>query len=448
MGLVHRVVPAAELESVDARILRSNRRQCAAHHARGEAHHPRGHAAPITTRERCRAWVKECFDSADYAGRPQGFHGEAQTRSSRGNDDEADCSNRNGPGLRPRCGGAGRVSVQGRSPSWSASSPAAAPTRRRASCRSRSRDQLGQQVVVENRAGAGGNIAVDYVAKAAPDGHTLVLANVGALAVNPHIMKTPYDPLKDLTPISMAVVFANVLVVQPSLQVEHARRVRQARDARSTARRDLRAPPASAAPGTSRASCSRAWPRSNLVHVPYKGGGPAMQGFLGGAGRFVLRHADLVDLADPQRQGEGGRDDRLEARRAHARCPDRRRIGLSRLRGAQLVRLPRAGEDAARTSSSGWNREIVKALANREAVAQMHKTGVEPQSSTPAELRHVHRARVPDLGQGREGSGHQGAMKAYFLQSAGERMQLELREVPTAAARRRPAAGEDARRRA
>src|SRR5712671_6062714 len=52
---------------------------------------------------------------------------------------------------------------------------------------------LGQQVVVENRAGAGGDIAVDYVAKAAADGYTIVLANVGALAVNPHILKTPYD---------------------------------------------------------------------------------------------------------------------------------------------------------------------------------------------------------------------------------------------------------------
>ena len=65
---------------------------------------------------------------------------------------------------------------------------------------------LGQQVVVENRAGAGGDIAVDYVAKQAPDGYSLVLANVGALAVNPHILKTPYDPLKDLAPVTMAVV--------------------------------------------------------------------------------------------------------------------------------------------------------------------------------------------------------------------------------------------------
>src|SRR5256885_3669174 len=80
-------------------------------------------------------------------------------------------------------------------------------------------ENLGLQVVVENRAGAGGNIAVDYVAKSAPYGYTIVLANVGALAVNPHLIKVPYDPLRDLTPITMASVFANVLVVQPSLGV-------------------------------------------------------------------------------------------------------------------------------------------------------------------------------------------------------------------------------------
>src|SRR4051794_8409346 len=81
-------------------------------------------------------------------------------------------------------------------------------------------DNIGQQVVVENRAGAGGDIAVDYVSKSAPDGYTMVLANVGSLAVNPHLLKVGYDPLKDLTPITMAVVFANVLVVQPTLKVK------------------------------------------------------------------------------------------------------------------------------------------------------------------------------------------------------------------------------------
>src|SRR5690349_7812380 len=71
-------------------------------------------------------------------------------------------------------------------------------------------EQLGEQIVVENRAGAGGTIAVAYAAKAAPDGYTIVLANVGALTANPFLMHLTYDPLKDLTPISMAAIFANV----------------------------------------------------------------------------------------------------------------------------------------------------------------------------------------------------------------------------------------------
>lgn len=58
-------------------------------------------------------------------------------------------------------------------------------------------EQLGQQVLTDNKAGAGGNIATDHVVKAAPDGYTIYLANVGALAVNPHLLQLQYDPLKD-----------------------------------------------------------------------------------------------------------------------------------------------------------------------------------------------------------------------------------------------------------
>src|SRR5205085_2363003 len=139
-------------------------------------------------------------------------------------------------------------------------------------------DQLGQQVVVENRAGAGGNIAVDYVAKSAPDGYTIVLANVGALAVNPHILKTPYDPLKDLAPISMASVFPNVLVVQPSLPVKTVQ------DYVNLAKEKSGLTYASSGIGGAghlAGELLRLMAKIDIVHVPYKGGGPAMQGFLG-----------------------------------------------------------------------------------------------------------------------------------------------------------------------
>src|SRR3954465_2510162 len=96
-------------------------------------------------------------------------------------------------------------------------------------------DNLGQQVIVENRAGAGGNIAVDFVNKSAPDGYTIVLANVGALAVNPHMLKLSYDPLKDLAPITMAVVFPNVIVLNPSVPAKNlAEFVKLAKDKPAT----------------------------------------------------------------------------------------------------------------------------------------------------------------------------------------------------------------------
>src|SRR2546426_8626340 len=139
----------------------------------------------------------------------------------------------------------------------------------------------GQRVVVENRAGAGGNIAVDYAAKATPDGYTLVLANVGALAVNPHILKTPYDPLKDLAPVSMAAVFANVLVVQPALPVKSVQ------DFVKLARQKPGMTYASSGIGGAghlAGELLKGMAKIDITHVPYKGGGPAMQGLLRGEG--------------------------------------------------------------------------------------------------------------------------------------------------------------------
>jgi tripartite-type tricarboxylate transporter receptor subunit TctC len=76
---------------------------------------------------------------------------------------------------------------------------------------------LGKPVIVENKAGAGGNIGTDFVAKAKPDGYTLLMASVGPLAINPSLFaKMPYDNLKDFSPVSLVVHVPNMLVVNPS----------------------------------------------------------------------------------------------------------------------------------------------------------------------------------------------------------------------------------------
>ena len=244
-------------------------------------------------------------------------------------------------------------------------------------------ENLGQQVLVENRAGAGGNIAVDYVAKTAPDGYTIVLANVGALAVNPHLIKTPYDPLRDLAPITMAVVFANVLVVQPSLAVSSlADYVKLAREKPATV---TYASSGIGGAGHLAGELLKMMAQIDIVHVPYKGGGPAMQGFLGGqvASFFATPVSSIAQI----KAGKARPIATTGSKRA-ALMPDVPTIAESGYPGYEALnwyaylgpaRLPKDLIDR-------LNRELVKALVAPEVQAAFDKQGVEAQPGTPEEL--------------------------------------------------------------
>src|SRR5215831_18606184 len=142
-------------------------------------------------------------------------------------------------------------------------------------------EYLGQTVVVENRAGAGGTIAAAIVAKAEPDGYNILLATIAALAVAPHLnSKLPYNPLTDFVPISMATESGNVLVVNPSVPAKTLAEFVKLANSQ----------PGGIAYGTSGVGSAghlagelfRLTAKANLVHVPYKGGGPAMSDLLGG----------------------------------------------------------------------------------------------------------------------------------------------------------------------
>lgn len=139
----------------------------------------------------------------------------------------------------------------------------------------------GHPVVVDNRAGGGGNIGTDMVAKAQPDGYTLLMGYVGNLAINPHLFRAlPYDPVRDFAPITLAATAPNVLVVHPSIAVRNAKEVVALAKSRPGALNY-----ASAGNGTVGhmvAELFKTVTGTTIVHVPYKGNGAAIADVLAG----------------------------------------------------------------------------------------------------------------------------------------------------------------------
>ena len=141
-------------------------------------------------------------------------------------------------------------------------------------------DDLGQQVIVENVAGAGGNLGADRVARAEPDGYTILMGTVATHALNPLILKTkPYDPEKDFAPVSLLVLVPNVLVVNPELPAKNVAELLAL----------LKAAPeqysyASSGNGTPLHLSGELFKNMagvSMQHVPYKGSGPALNDVIG-----------------------------------------------------------------------------------------------------------------------------------------------------------------------
>ena len=245
-------------------------------------------------------------------------------------------------------------------------------------------DNIGQSVVVENRAGAGGNIAAQHIATAPPDGYTIHLTSVGPMSVAPAMVKDlPYDVRKDIAPITMGVVFPNVIVVHPGVPARTLAEFVALAKAKAGQLDYASSGIGGAGHLTGELFKQRAG--IELTHIPYKGGGPAMTDLLG---QRVAMYPAVPSTALPH----------IEAGKLFALAT----TGAKRT--TLMPNVPTVAEQgypgfeatnwyafvtSARVPAEiveYWNRELVKALNDPTVKAELAKHGLEPQPGTREEL--------------------------------------------------------------
>ncbi len=242
---------------------------------------------------------------------------------------------------------------------------------------------LGQPVVVENRPGAGGNIGTELVAKAAPDGYTITAGSSNTHVTNLFLYKSvPYDPVRDFAPISIAVVVSNMLVVNPGVAAKSVAEL-VALAKRSPGALKF----ASAGIGTTphiAGEMFRLMTGTDIVHVPYKGGAPALVDVVNGQVEMMFAG---VAAALP-----------------HVKAGRLRALAITeKARSRVLPELPTVAESGLPEFDVGlWigfmapagtpqeivgrlHAEIVRALKDPQVAERLVQQGLEPVGTTPAE---------------------------------------------------------------
>lgn len=245
-------------------------------------------------------------------------------------------------------------------------------------------ENLGVGVIVDNRAGAGGNIAHAQVAAGVADGSVILLGSVGPLCIAPHLVaKLPYDPQRDLAPLTMAVSFPNVLVVHADVPAKNFAEFLALAKQKPGELNYASTGVASASHLAGELFKQRAG--VDIVHIPYKGGGPAMIDLL--AGRITAYYS-TPSTAGPH----------LETGKLRALAV----TGLTRL--PAMPNVPTIAEsgfpgfDASNWYAfvaSGktpkpilerWNKELVKAITSPDVNEQLLKHGLTPMPGTAEQL--------------------------------------------------------------
>ena len=245
-------------------------------------------------------------------------------------------------------------------------------------------ERIAQQVVVDNRPGAGGNIGTDMVAKSAPDGYTLLMGSAGPLAINASLFgKMPFDPIKDLAPVTLAASTPNVLVVHPALRAATLKELialAKARPGEINFASSGHGTPAHLA-----GELFNLMAGVKMVHVPYKGAAPALADLLGG--QVQIMFSTMPPALPHVRDGKLRALAVTSAKRSPA-APELPTVDETALPGFEAntwhgVVVP-AGTPGAIVAR--LNREIVAILRLPDVVERFSSQGAEALGSTPEEF--------------------------------------------------------------
>jgi tripartite-type tricarboxylate transporter receptor subunit TctC len=246
-------------------------------------------------------------------------------------------------------------------------------------------DIWGQSVVVENKPGAAGNIGAADIAKAAPDGHSLLLTNINIVSMNPALIANmPFDPQRDFAPVSLLGTTALALVVHPSVPAGSVRELIEL--ARREPNRLNYASSGNGSPQHMSAEMFKAMTKTNLTHVPYRGAAPAVTDLLAGQVQVTI---GVVNQLIPHVRAGKLRALGVTTRKRLPQLPDVPTLDEAGVPGYESEIWLGLAAPAATPAAlvEQINQAVRRAMAVPDIVSRLQAQGIDVLVSTPDQMR-------------------------------------------------------------